>query len=290
MSTLRIIDGESRRTVPLSTSSLVGRGWACHARLRHAAAPLYWLELRWLAGAWGWRALAAEARTRGGGPFLSGGWRAFAPAGARPPRLTLAADLWVELADPGPPVAFLTDIATGELVEPEAVESALELHADAVLPVAADGARAAALADGAVCVVGGRAVRVHVPSRDCDTLGTRVDLSQDDLYVELDAEAQVARFSQGNAEVTARGACVRLLAVYIAAREADVPGGGWLTPDEALAGWVALGGPADSSPERVAWERAKLRGQLSRAGAIGVEALYEVRRDGDSVRTRVRVL
>ena len=39
----------------------------------------------------------------------------------------------------------------------------------------------------------------------------------------------------------------------------------------------------------MAWERSKLRAQLSRAGATGLDALYEIRRDGDTVRTRVRV-
>ena len=51
--------------------------------------------------------------------------------------------------------------------------------------------------------------------------------------------------------------------------------GGWLTPDDAHAAWLARGGPAESSPARMAWERSKLRAQLSRSG--------------DTVRTRVRV-
>ncbi len=93
-------------------------------------------------------------------------------------------------------------------------------------------------------------MRVHVPSRECDTLGTRVDLSQDDLYVELDAEAQVARFSQGNAEVTARGACVRLLAVYIGAREA-LRGHSWPGNLRELIGLIgAAAASAPSGPLR----------------------------------------
>ncbi len=62
-----------------------------------------------------------------------------------------------------------------------------------------------------------------------------------------------------------------------------------LTPDDAHAAWLARGGPAESFPARMAWERSKLRAQLSRAGATGLDALYEIRRDGDTVRTRVRV-
>lgn len=290
MSTLRIVDGDDRRTVPLASSTLVGRAWACHARISHLAAPLYWLEIRWLSGAWAWRALAADARTRGGGPFLSSGWRALTPAGGRAPRVSLGPDLWVELRDSGPPLPFLADAESGAPVEPEAVDHAVELRADAVFALGSDGLPGEPLADGAIVVVDGRALRVHVPVVEADTLGARVDLGAHDLVVDIDVEAQVARFSQGHAEVSARGACVRLLAAYLAARAANVPNGGWLTPDEAHAGWVALGGPADASPARVAWERAKLRAQLSRAGATQVDALYEVRRDGETVRTRVRGL
>jgi len=75
----------------------------------------------------------------------------------------------------------------------------------------------------------------------------------------------------------------------VAAREADVPAGGWLTPDDAHAAWLARGGPPDSTTARMAWERSKLRAQLSRSGATGLDALYELRRDGDTVRTRVRL-
>jgi hypothetical protein len=288
MALLRVVDGEDRRTIPLAASTLIGRGWPCLVRLEHRAAPLYWLEVRWHAGAWAWRTLSADARTRATGAFVANGWRTFTAAGGRGARVTLAEDLWVELTDASPPTAFLTDVESGAPVSPDAVDDALELRADAVLPVSAEGAEDLAYRDGAVIRVGHRVVRVHVPARDADTLGGRVDLSAPDVELDLDDAALVARFTRGDAGVVARGACVRLLAVYVAAREADVPSGGWLTPDEAHAEWVARGAPPDSRPDRVAWERAKLRAQLSRAGATGLDALYEIRRDGETVRTRVR--
>lgn len=289
MGTLRIVDGETRRSLPLAASTLVGRGWSCLARLRHAAVPLYWLEVRWSAGSWSWRALAAEARTRGGGAFVGSGWRALTPAGGRAPRVTLADDVWVELTDAAPPQPFLTDVETGDHVPAEDADQVLEVRADAIVPLTAEGDPAGGLPDGAVVRVGARMVRVHVPTRDPDTQGARIDLSAPDVELHLDLEALEARFVLGDAEVIARGACVRLLDAYVAAREADVPAGGWLTPDDAHAAWLARGGPADSSPARMAWERSKLRAQLSRAGAAGLDALYEVRRDGDTVRTRARL-
>ena len=289
MGTLRIVDGEARRSLPLATSTLIGRGGACLVRLRHPAVPLYWLEVRWGNGAWSWRALAAEARTRGGGAFVGSGWRALTAAGGRAPRITLAVDVWVELLDAGPPRPFLTDVAPGDPVPAEQVDHTLEVRDDAIVPLSAEGDPAGGLPDGAVVRAGDRMVRVHIPTREADTQGSRLDLAAPDLELQIDVEALTARFMLGDAEVIARGACVRLLDVYVAAREADVPAGGWLTPDDAHAAWLARGGPADSSPARIAWERSKLRAQLSRAGATGLDALYEVRRDGDTVRTRVRV-
>ena len=295
MATLRIVDGARRQTLPLAASALVGRGWPCLVRLVHPAAPAYWLELRWFDGTWAWRALTAEARTRGGGAFVANGWRALVPAGGRPPRISLGDDLWIELTDASAPVAFLTDVETGAAIEMGSdgldalTEGVLELRSDAILPLGADGEPGPPVADGAVLRAGDRMLRAHVPQAGSDTLGGRIDLSRKGVEIEFDEEARVARFSQGEAEVQVRGACVRVLAVYAEARARDLPAGGWLTPDEALAGWRDRGAPPDCHAARVAWERAKLRAQLSRAGAVGLDALYEVRRDGETVRTRLRL-
>ena len=288
MGTLRIVDGDNRHTVPLAASTLVGRAWACLARIRQAGVPLYWLELRWYAGSWAWRPLSAGARTRGSGPSLGSEWRAFTAAGGRPARVTLSSEVWVELVDPAPPEAFVTDAVSGAPLSAEEAEEYVELRRDAVLPVEAEGDLSRGLVDGGVWVVGGRALRAHVPAAEADTWDRCLDLGHPEVELDIDAAARTARFRLGDAEAVARGACVCLLQVYVAARATDSPAGGWLTPDEALAAWVELGAPADSRPDRVAWERAKLRAQLSRAGVAGLDALYEVRREGDTVRTRVR--
>jgi CxxC motif-containing protein (DUF1111 family) len=81
-------------------------------------------------------------------------------------------------------IAFLTDIATGELVEPEAVESALELHADAILPVAADGApcaRACRAVSSPMRVIASRMIRrgrAHTVSRCASTATVSPKASQ----------------------------------------------------------------------------------------------------------------
>ena len=288
MAQLRIVDGETRRVVALAASSLVGRGWPCIARIPQASVPLYWLELRWYAGTWAWRALSAGARTRGIGASLGSEWRALAAAGGRPPRITLSSAVWVELIDPSPPEAFVTDVITGDVLPPEEAQDLVELRRDAILPFEAEGDLCRSFADGAVWVDKGRVLRAHIPSAGADTWDRCLDLGHPEVELEIDMVGLSARFRMGDAEAVARGACVRLLQVYVQARALHDPAGGWLTPEEALAAWVQLGGPADARPERIAWERSKLRAQLSRAGVAGLDTVYEVRREGDTVRTRVR--
>ena len=253
MGSLRIVDGDCRRTVPLAASSLVGRAWACLARIREVSVPLYWLELRWYSGTWAWRPLSAGGRTRGIGHSLGSEWRALVGSGGRPPRISLSSAVWVELIDPSPPEAFVTDAITGEALSPAETEELVELRRGAILPFEAEGDLEQGYADGVVWVVAGRALRAHVPAAEADTLDRCLDLSHPEVELDLDPGSLTARFRLGDAEAQARGACVRLLQVYAEARATDRPPGGWLTPDEALAAWVSLGAPADARPDRVAW-------------------------------------
>jgi hypothetical protein len=51
---------------------------------------MHWLELRWSEGAWRWRTLAGELRTRGVGMLLADGWRQLPiTTPARPQRIRL---------------------------------------------------------------------------------------------------------------------------------------------------------------------------------------------------------
>jgi hypothetical protein len=120
-----------------------------------------------------------------------------------------------------------------------------------------------------------------------ETAETRIDLERAGARVVVDAAELRATFLQGQAEVEVRGECVRVLTVYAQARRHDLPEGGWLRPAEAWEGWVDLGGSAESPVRRVEWERARLRGRLAREGVAGVERLFEVRREGDTMRTRL---
>ena len=130
-------------------------------------------------------------------------------------------------------------------------------------------------------------LRAHVPGVLTHTAETRVDLARAGVTLEIDPDLARATFLQGSASVEVHGECVRVLSVYARARLADLPEGGWLRPAEAWEAWVALGGNAASPTRRVEWERARLRGRLARAGVGGVERLFEVRREGETMRTRL---
>jgi hypothetical protein len=133
------------------------------------------------------------------------------------------------------------------------------------------------LRDGEVIIVDGRAWRVHVPSLPADTSRQWVDLSSPGCVLDLSRESLTATFTTDRGSVTVRGECVRVLLVYAVARRDEAFEEGWIASAEAHAEWVALGGNPDSVVERLSWERGKLRTALTRAGALGLEALFERR-------------
>jgi hypothetical protein len=291
MGTLLVTDGADSRVLPLAPSTLVGRSWSCLARVAHPACPLYWLEVRWIAGAWAWRALAASARTRGAGAFVREEWRALTSAFGRGARVTLDDACSVELVDDAPPRPFAVDALTGEPLPDAELHALAEVRPDGIWPLEGQGRPGEALSDGHTFLAPGsdppRVLRVHVPGVLAHTAETRLDLARPGVIVEIDADLSRATFLQGATSVEVEGECVRVLAVYARARATDLPMGGWLRPAEAWDGWVALGGNPTSPVRRVEWERARLRGKLARAGVGSVEALFEVRREGDTMRTRL---
>ncbi len=245
-------------------------------RLEDPACPLYWLEVRWLEGGWGWRAMGAEERTHGGGSALPAGWRALHVASRRVGRVRLSTTTWIELVTAEPPRAHLVALPGGEVLDDDEASRWAEVRPEAVLPLSAEGDPAQAYADGHVLARDDAAVRVHAPGVVATTLEGGVDLSRSGVFLDLDTEARVATFSGAAGGVSARGECVRVLDVYLEARRRDVPRGGWLSAAEAHAGWVARGGNPEAPLERISWERCRLRSVLARGGAVGVGSLFEV--------------
>jgi hypothetical protein len=290
------IDGE-RRDTALAPSTLVGRHAACLVQLPDPFVPLYWLEIRWLgegaAGSWAWRAMGALDHTRGTGSHRSDGWRAMTCDAGRGTRITLGANLSVELIDATPPAPFLVDLSTGAPVEGEALHALVEVVGSGLLPSDAEGDPRRALSDGDVLVIDGRAYRAHVPEPVASTHVGRIDLRRA-FRLEIDLASLTATFHQGNAYAEVTGECVRVLAVYRAARHAGTPTDGWLSAADAYEGWRELGGGENLGDtvrlERMGWERKKLRSQLRDAGVAGAQALFDRRQDqrGHAVRLAER--
>jgi len=156
-------------------------------------------------------------------------------------------------------------------------EERVELRHDGVTDPRQDHEAPVLLRDGEVIVVDGRAWRVHVPWLPVDTSRRWVDVSDPTCVLDLDRETLCATFTTSRGSVSARGECVRVLLAYAQARRDEPPDEGWLPSAEAHAAWVTLGGNPDSVVERLSWERGKLRTALVRAGATGLEALFERR-------------
>ncbi len=218
MGTLLLHDGASARMFPLAPSTLVGRAWTCLARVEHPACPLYWVELRWMAGAWAWRALGAQARTRGAGARLREDWRALASAFGRGGRITLDDACSIELVDDSPPVPFAVDALTGVPIDADDLQELAEVRLDGIWPL--EGSAREGYGDGQIFVSLGRVLRAHVPGAVAHTAETRVDLARADVRVVIDEGRARATFLQGASSVEVEGACVGVLAVYAGEPEA----------------------------------------------------------------------
>lgn len=288
MGSLFVAYDDIRRLVPLASISLVGRGSACLARVHHPACPAHWLEVRWTGTGWAWRALAAVERTRGAGRPLPDGWTAMSVEDDRGTRVNLGSDAWVELVDAGPPEPFAWDVVAAVPLDGPELEEVAEVRGDLLLPLSAEGDARQALADGACWVHHGpdgpRTFRAHVPTHFSSTQATRIDLARGEVFVLVDLADLRATLRQGQLTATVQGACVRTLVVYGNARD---HGEGWLSAAEAWAAWTELGAAEDRPLDAVGWERARLRQRLDRARVGGLDVLFETRKDGAFVKTRL---
>jgi hypothetical protein len=288
MPTILLHHAGATRALPLAASTLVGRGWACLARVRDPAVPVHWLELRWQAG-WTWRVLSAEDRTHGPGAPREHGWRALPVSSPRKPALLRLGDtLSLELVEDGPPEPFLLEPATGAYLRGPELLPHVEPRGKALLPLSAEGDPAQALQEGDLLLLDGTPWRVHGVSEEPPTARGALDLARPGLRLLVDEDPLRVTLLQGETTLELRGEHLRTLLVYLRARQA-APDSGWLSPLEAWAAWRALGGNADSPQERIAWDRARLRQQLFQGGVAHVERLFESRRQGQGVQIRLGV-
>ncbi len=235
---------------------------------------------------WAWRTMASNDRTRGSGALLPDGWRALSTQA----RIRWDDAAWVQLDAAGPPELVLFDDASGDTLTGEALDAVLEVREGRVLPLTADGASDADLPDGARVSDGRRTWRLLRPDALAATDTQGFAVTHPELHLDIDLPQLALTLTVPHGSVTVRGAAVRAIAPYaFARRDGPRDDGGWLTLREAWTWWCDLGGRAASSPDRLGWERGKVRTWLARSGVRELDALFETRRTAEGAVTRLGV-
>ncbi|MEQ1565169.1 MAG: hypothetical protein ABMA64_05985 [Myxococcota bacterium] len=281
MGRLQLTSGTTFGLRELAYTTVVGRHWSCDVLLPHEDAPLRWIELRWMLGKWGWRALSREGDTLGPSTWLSPGWRLLEPGKKGTVKLREVAT--VELVDASPPGAFAVDLQSGRVLVKQALQ---DLLADAGYHHWRT-TLGQPLADGEVLVIGGRPLRLHLPQRALATETAAPSLLHTDTLLKLDREHLTGAFEFGAERIELPTEFVRLLIPYAEALLNEYDDDAWRTRDDAYDRWLELGGNPESTSERLGWLRGKLKAFLTKAGLADVEALFESKRVGQWYGTRI---
>jgi hypothetical protein len=302
MPSILVQDGDISRWLPLAATCLVGRSAACLGRVANLGCPAHWLELRWRGDGWSWRPLAGGERTRGAGAVLPDGWRRMDMAGGKGTRISHDCGVSVELIEGGDPAPFVWDLLADAALSEQELDEVVEILGGELRAVGPDGAPAARLTDGQCWLhrrPSGelRALRAHLPMPMHKTEQPTLDLSVGGVTATLELRESRLTLRRGRAQVEVKAACVRALAVFALARNEAIGRGeaggpsasseGWITAAEAYQAWVRMGGPASSPVDAVAWERGRLRRLLHGAGVASLDLLFEQRKEGPYVRTRL---
>ena len=284
MGRIRLHLGKEQALLSLANSTVVGRHWSCDVQVPHPSVPLRWLEIRWSLEGWLWRALSGGERTRGMGAVHQEGWRLLSLTGHRVRLDGAPLDILVDLEDADPPTAFAQHLISGIRIEGDAFERWFQRGNDGCIRMISGDTDGPAKKDGSVVLLQGEPYRLFIPAVNQPTSPVRLDLADPNIWVGISGSQEEAVFSNGSVQVSVRGACVKVLATYA---RAVIEGNPWLRTADAHSAWVQRGGLAKSSPDRLAWERSKLRKKLAEQGVIQLDALFESRRKLDFTETRL---
>ncbi|MEN0062177.1 MAG: hypothetical protein AAGA48_08490 [Myxococcota bacterium] len=285
MGRVKITYGSHWSERPLAVSTLIGRHWSCDILLHAEEVPLRWLEIRWLGGRWGWRALSREGDTLGAGDWLRPGWRSLTVSRKANRVLRLRAAAAVELVNGDAPQPYAVDLQSGQILVKQSLAEMLgnagfhqwRTHTGEPLN------------DGVVLVIEGRPLRLHLPQRVQATSGSGISsILHVDTLLKLDAETLTGAIELGTFRVELSREIVRVLLPYAEARVNDYAHeDAWISREEAHARWLELGGNPSSPPQRLGWMRGKAKTFLARKGLSDVDGLFESRRVGGWYGTRI---
>lgn len=290
MGTLRIVVDDEIREVPLAGSELLGRSWHATVPIASTSVPAHWLELRYRRGDWCWRPLAAHDRTRGTGSTDAGGWRRWTGRGSV--RLEGTGEtIELALVDADPPATMVENCRSRRRWAGADARRFIEAWPDGRLwPLGAEIESSVPLQDGDIFIVRGDPFRVMRPAEQHTTDDVGPTLANPDFHVSIRLEPLTFVATCGSTwEASVTAECARVAFVYAQARIRGGPDsdGGWLDASGAYHAWLEIGGRSKSPPERIGWERGKLRSRLAEHGLNGLEGLFETRRyDG---RSEVRI-
>lgn len=187
------------------------------------------------------------------------------------------------LVDSAPPRLTLQDLDSGTWLDGEARFEVVALTPEGPRLRGSDGEPSGPpLADGAVVTLDARRWRLHHARPVVFTATGAVSLRAPSLAIDFDLSSLSARLSTRQGEVVLRGGLVRPLAVYAAAmtqgpRSSD---GGWLCNADAQVGMGQLGVEMAAGPERMNWDRHRLRSALQELGVSDLDRLFERKRTG----------
>ena len=266
--------------MPISASTRIGRHWSNDIQLDDPNIPMYWLELRWKGKDWGWRSLSAKDRTRGTGAIVDTIWRRWSEGGTI--RLEgLSVDILQKIIcikDVEPPL-MIEDLQSKKRYVGEKSLKYIEVQREGKIIPIDDTERGKSLEDGDIFTSLKKVFRIHCTQDVFVTNRIHLDISNPDVFLEIDLKKREAVFIYHHRQVVVQGIVVLTLATYVNAVLDGVP---WIGTAAAFENWKKLGGPDRSTMERLGWERGRIRNQLSKQGCFALDKLFQSRRGNNS--------
>ena len=251
--------------VQLKNHNILGRHSSSDVYLgKNAGIPLFWLEIRWIENQWCWRALNQIDQTIGSGTIVQNDWRSFKKT------LRFQQIIHLELLDSSEPEILIEDVISKEKFPLSNFPAVSE--EDGYIRF-----NGKPLLHEEHFYFNQRLYQLWLVEQSNDTESQIFDLCSPHCFLDIDIDNLEASFTLEKLSITVSGECARILWVYAKAKK---EGANWLSTEEAFTDWVLIGGNPKSDPERLSWERSRLRRILSEQKADNASKLFTRRKNG----------